>query len=63
MLDLSGDLPRIDVDQINGGILHGFLPLGGLVDSIDDEVMTLNISVNLTGISFKDGEVTIQGAP
>ena len=63
MLDLSGDLPRIDVDQIKGGILHGFLPLGGLVDSIDDEVMTLNISVNLTGISFKDGEVTIQGAP
>jgi len=63
MLDLSGDLPRIDVDQIKGGILPGFLPLGGLVDSIDDEVMTLSISVNLTGISFKDGEVTIQGAP
>ena len=62
-LDLSGDLPLIDIDEIKGGNLPGFLPLAGLVNFIDDEDKTLKISVNLTGISFKDGEVTLLGAP
>ena len=62
-LDLSGDLPRIDIDKIQGGNLPGFLPLGALVDSIDDEAKSLNISVNLTSIRFSDGAVSIQGAP
>ncbi len=62
-LDLSGGLPLIDIDKIQGGNLPGFLPMGALVDSIDDEAKELNISVNLTSITFSDGSVTIQGAP
>ncbi len=62
-LDLSGDLPLIDIDEIKGGNLPGFLPLAGLVNFIDDEDKALNISVNLTAITFRDGEVTLNGAP
>ena len=62
-LDFTGDLPRIDIDEIRGGNLPGFLPVGALVDSIDDEAKTLDISVNLTGITYGDGVVSIQGAP
>ena len=62
-LDLSGDLPRIEIDKIRGGNLPGFLPVGALVNAIDDEAKTLDISVNLAGITYEDGVVTIQGAP
>jgi len=62
-LDLSGNLPRIDIDKIQGGNLPGFLPIRALVDSIDDEAKDLDISVNLTTITFDDGNVTVQGAP
>ena len=56
-------LPLIDIDEIKGGNLPRFLPLAGLVDFIDDEDKALNISVNLTAITFRDGEVTLNGAP
>ena len=62
-LDLSGDLPRIDIDKVLVGNLPNFLRLGGLVDSIDDDAKTLDIGFSLTAIGFTDGEVTLGGAP
>ena len=62
-LDLSGDLPRIDIDKVLVGNLPDFLRLGGLVDSIDDDAKTLDIGFSLTAIGFTDGEITLGGAP
>ena len=62
-LDLSDQFPRIDIEKVQAGNLPGFLRLGGVANSIDDDSKILETSVNLTGIEFSDGEVTIRGAP
>ena len=62
-LDFSGDKPKIDIDKIKVGNLPGFVPLGALVNYLSDEAKTIDVDVNLTSITFSDGEVTLQGAP
>lgn len=53
-LDLSGDFPLIDIEKIQVGNLPGFLRLGSLANSIDDDAKILETNVNLTAIIFND---------
>ena len=63
-LDLSGAQPRIDVQKIEAGNLPGTVGtriVNGILDRSD--VKTLDVDVNITGISYADGEATLEGAP
>jgi hypothetical protein len=63
-LDLSADQPRIDVQKIEAGNLPSGVGTT-IVNQILDRsgVKTLDVDVNITGISFADGEATLEGQP
>jgi len=63
-LDLSGDETRIDVQKIEAGNLPSGVGTT-IVNQVLDRsgVKTLDVDVNITGISFTDGEATLNGEP
>jgi len=63
-LDLSADQPRIDVQKIEAGNLPSGVGTT-IVNQILDRsgVKTLDVDVNITGMSFTDGQATLEGQP
>ena len=62
-LDIFGDRAKIEIESVQAGNLPGFVPLGELLPSFDDEARTLNLGVNLTSVAFSEERVTLQGGP
>ena len=62
-LDISGDRPKVEIESVRAGNLPGFVPLGELLASLDDEARTLNLGVNLTSVAFSEEQVTLHGGP
>jgi hypothetical protein len=63
-LDPSSDPPRIDVQKIEAGNLPSGVAtriVNGILDR--SGVKTLDVDVNITGISFADAEATLEGSP
>ncbi len=62
-LDISGDRPKVKIESVQAGNLPGFVPLGELLPSFDEEARTLNLGVNLTSVVFSEEQVTLRGVP
>ena len=62
-LELAGERPEIDIQQVGVGNLPGFAPLEAVLNFIPEEKKTLDIDVYLTDISFAEGRVTLEGRP
>ena len=62
-LDISGDVPKVDIQSVQVGNLPGFVPLKQVAVFIDEEARTLRLGVNLTSVTFSDQQVTLKGGP
>lgn len=64
-MDLSGDHPRITITELEAGNLPGFASdqiKGGIEDIVNDRLDDLNIKHEY-GVTFREAEVQISGAP
>jgi hypothetical protein len=60
-LDISGDKPRIEIEEVRAGNLPGGIATPAVNAIIDSGVLELDLDIELTDVDFREGEIELEG--